>query len=258
MTLDLESSQGILNSIKLITASPENWNQARFDSVHVAIVSLAACGELDKNINEDKSHLANLLTASTALLQYKADSIFQLSSYSGYQQMCKDLEFLKAKHRDWISADIPVENRNISLDFVSELFTEYARVLTLSKSSFAKSPKILNNYKLQAYNLSYEPTQNSIERNKYYSKYFSNNSAITSAVSEFPSRLAASKKKYMDELETMIEKTAVTDSLSLIQLLTIQGEFNTMAKDASDDAIQVLSNFVEHYVEPVREQGNEN
>ena len=62
----------------------------------------------------------------------------------------------------------------------------------------------------------------------------------------------------MDELETMIEKAAVTDSLSLLQLLTIQSDFNTMAKDASTDAVNALSTFVENYVEPVKKEDNEN
>lgn len=258
ITLDLESGQGIINSINLITARPQNWNQARFDSVHVAIISLATCGELDKNIDEDKSHMAHLFTASSALLQYKADSVFRLSSYGEYQQMRKDLKFLQAKHKDWLNAGISVDTNNISLDFVSDLFKQYESVLNLSKSTFAKSPKILDNYKLQAYNLSYEPTKNKIEGNKHYSKYFSNNTAIVNGVSEFPRRLAASKKKYMDELETMIEKTAISDSLSLLQLLTIQSEFNTMAKGASDDAVNALSTFVENYVEPVKKEDNEN
>lgn len=258
ITLDLESGQGILNSINLITAKPQNWNQARFDSVHVAIISLATCGELDRNIDEDKSHMAHLFTASAALLQYKADSVFKMSSYGEYQQMCKDLKFLKAKHKDWLNAGISVESQNVSLNFVSDLFKQYESVLSMSKSSFAKSPKILDNHKLQAYNMSYEPTKNKIEGNKYYSKYFSNNTAIIKGVSEFPSRLAASKKRYMDELETMIEKAAVTDSLSLLQLLTIQSDFNTMAKDASTDAVNALSMFVENYVEPVKKEDNEN
>lgn len=258
ITLDLKSGQGILNSINLITATPQNWNQVRFDSVHVAIVSLATCGELDKNIDEDKSHMAHLLTASSALLQYKADSVFKMSSYGEYQQMCKDLKFLQAKHKDWLNAGISVETKNTSLDFVSDLFKQYESVLKLSKSSFAKSPKILDNYELQAYNLSYEPTKNKIEGNKYYTKYFSNNTAIVNGVSEFPSRLTASKNKYINELETMIEQTAVSDSLSLLQLLTIQSKFNTMAKGASADAINALSMFVENYVEPVKKEDNEN
>lgn len=257
IALDLNSGQGILNSIELITDSPDNWSQARFDSVHVAIVSLASCGELNKNINEDKSHMANLFTASAALLQYKADSVFRCSRYDGYRQMCKDLEFLKDKHKDWISAGVPVDDPNASLDFVSDLFSHYDNVLRLSRRTFEKTPEIMANYKLQDYNLSYTTTKNMIEGDKYYRRYFSNNSAITGAVSEFPNRLAASKKKYMDELETMIEKTAISDSLDLMQLLTIQGNFNSMAQGASQDAIDALVKFITNYVEPAKKEYNE-
>ena len=258
ITLDLESGQGILNSINWITSSPDNWTQERFDTVHIAIISLASCGELDRNINEDKKHMAHLFTASSALLQYKADSVFQTSTYSDYQQMCKDLKFLKTKHNEWVNAGIPVESENTSLNFVSDLFAQYESVLKHSKSNFAKTPKILANYKLQPYDLSYEKTQEKIEGNKYYSKYFSKNTSITSGVSEFPKRLYASKKKYMDELETMIEQTAVSDSLSLLQLLTIQSEFNKMAEGASQTAINSLSSFIEKYEEPEKKDGDEN
>lgn len=258
ITLDLQSGEGIINSIRLITEAPENWSQERFDSVHTAIISLAAAGALDQNINEDKSHMANLFTASAALLQYEADSVFRLSSYNGYSQMCKDLKFLKEKHGRWFEAGIDIEKKNPSLDFVSDLFAEYEKVLKNSKRTFSKTPIMLADYKLEPYNLNYTTTENSIKNNKYYTKYFSKNTAITNGIKEFPSRLSASKKKYMDELETMIEQTAVSDSLSLMQLLTIQGEFNTMARGASQEAIDALVKFVTNYVEPVKKENYAN
>lgn len=254
ITLDLQSGEGIINSIELITKTPENWSQERFDSVHVAIASLALAGELNVQISEDKSYMANLFTASAALLQYEADSVFKLSSYKGYSQMCKDLEFLKNKHGSWVNAGVPILDPNVSLDFVSDLFNEYEKVLKDSKRTFSKKPEILADYKLEPYNLGYTATETRIRNNKYYGKYFSKNTIITNGIKEFPNRLSASKKKYMDELETMIEQTAVSDSLSMMQLLTIQSDFNSMAKGSSQDAIDALVNFVANYVEPVKNE----
>ena len=256
ITLDLNSGEGILKSIEMITSSHKKWSQSVFDTIHLSIESLALSGELDRNINEDKKHLANLFTSSAALLKDKADSIFRLSEYKGYKQMKSDLNFLKAKHKAFLNIYVDIDENNPQLSFVSDLFKQYEYVLGASRSRFEQKAEILPDYKLKQYEKDAERTKRSIQNNKYYKEYFSNNIEIQKGMSEFPDRMAIAKKQYYVDLEQLVEQTSVTDSLSSVQLLKIQGEFDGMASNIAQDAVDRLLNYVMNYKEPTKNENN--
>ena len=73
---------------------------------------------------------------------------------------------------------------------------------------------------------------------------------------EFPNRISVAKKQYYVDLEQLVEQTSVSDSLSSAQLLKMQGEFDTMASNIAQDAVDRLLNYVMNYKEPTKNENN--
>lgn len=248
LQLDLKSGEGIIKSIEAITANPSNWTQERFDSINIAINSLASANLLNTNINEHLSHLGNLFTSSAACLEHQVDSIFRLSEYRGYSQMQSDLAFLKSYNQIFCDAGVSIDEDNASLAKVSDIFSQYEKVKSLSNSQFRKKAHFLEDYKL-----SYEGTKSSIENNRYYNIYFSHNSDILRGIKDFPARVKQSKEIYMSDLEKEIEEEAIEKKFSFDQLSETQSEFYKMAKGVNQKAIDKLDDFVINYVDPTKD-----
>lgn len=252
LQLDLKSGDGIIKSIEAITANPSNWTQARFDSINIAINSLASANLLNTNINEHLSHLGNLFTSSAACLEHRVDSVFRLSEYRGYTQMQSDLAFLKSYNQIFCDAGVSIDEENTSLAKVSDIFFQYEKVKSLSNSQFRKTAHFL-----EGYNLSYERAQSDIENNRYYGTYFSHNSEIQRSIKDFPARVKRSKENYMSDLEKLIEEEAIEKKFSFDQLSETQSEFYKMAKGINQEAINKLDAFVTNYVDPTKEDTQE-
>lgn len=243
--LDLKSGDGIRRSIDIISVSSA-WTQARFDSINTAINTLASAGALNRNINEDKKHLANLFTSSASCLERKADSIFRLPVYTGYAQMKNDLSFLKKFFAIYLNAGVNIDSINPSLVKVTDLFAEYDKRLKLSKYTFGQEAKYL-----VAYSQDYTNTEKSIKENgtpnEYWNNYFSHNTEIVSGVNAFPSRLSQSRYDYYSALEIIIEKKAIEENFSKEELESVEDRFYAMAKDYNQSAISKLKTFRENY-----------
>lgn len=245
VVLDLKSGDGIRRSIDIISV-PSVWTQARFDSINTAINTLASAGALNRNINEDKKHLANLFTSSASCLERKVDSIFRLPVYTGYAQMKNDLSFLNKYFAIYLNAGVNIDSINPSLVKVTDLFAEYDKRLKLSKYTFGQNAKYL-----VAYSQDYTNTEKSIKENgkpnEYWSNYFSHNTEIVSGVNAFPSRLSKSRSDYYAALEILVEKKANEENFSKEELEAVETTFYNMAKGYNQNAIDKLGRFRENY-----------
>lgn len=245
----LNTGEELSAAIDYITGDASHWSQELFDSVSNKISSLAAAGSLNKNLGEDKSLKERLFDASASMLRNHVDSVFRLSSYRGYSQMKRDLKFLQERNKLFYDADLMVDEINQNLKEVDDIFDNYETVLRLSQRQFRKRAVYLENY-----SLGYGATKSRIENNKYYSRYFCNNTEITRGVDEFAERVKNARYEYLSELVDTIKCVALRDSLSYGQLLDDQGVFFGYANGINQAAIDSLDQFVRNYVEPTREE----
>ena len=243
IVLDLKSGDGIRKSINIISTS-KTWTQERFESINTAINTLASAGAINRNINEDKKHLANLFTSSAYCLERKVDSIFQLSVYTDYAQMKEDLKFLQSYLPIYLDAGVNIDSTNTSLEKVADLFAEYDHRLELSRYTFAQKAVYL-----RAYNQNYTNTEKAIKDDSkgYWSKYFSNNKELVDALNDFPRRLSESRYNYYNKLEALIESKALKDNFSKQELENAEERFYYMAENYNQKAISKLETFRENY-----------
>lgn len=244
----IKSGEGVSLLIDYIVYDYSHWSQDKFDSIADKISSLAAAGDLDKNILEDKSLKERLFDSSTALLKRQVDSVFKLSTYVGYCQMKDDLRFLQERNRRYYEAGLNINEKNQALAEIADIFENYEKVLNLSRNSFRQRAVYLRNY-----SLSYAYTKERIEENKYYSKYFCHNSEITGNVREFPNRVRQAKYDYLSALEDSIEQRALREGFTYERLVDDQSRFYEFAEGVNQAAIDTLKKFVDQYEEPVEE-----
>lgn len=108
-----------------------------------------------------------------------------------------------------------------------------------------------------AYSGDYKPTKDTIESNKYYTIYFSNNSEITGGVKEFPTRLTSSKKNYYRELENLIEEKIVRDKMSETECYKLVADFQKLTKNNNQEAaFDKLNKFVTNYIKKLNTSKN--
>lgn len=246
----IKSGDGISMAIDYLTRNPIGWTQGMFDSIGDKISSLAAAGDLDKNMLEDKSLKERLFDSSAAMMKRYVDSVFRTSIYAGYAKMRSNLKFLQAKNKIYYNSGLTVDQNHQSLKEVEDIFRNYDEVLRLSKSQFRQKVTYFEDY-----SLNYSSTKNKIEDNKYYATYFCHNAEITSNVKAFPTRLKQARYDYLSQLEDTIEHVAVRDSFDYARLLNDQSRFYNMANGINQSAIDDLQNFVDNYQEPKKEDG---
>lgn len=244
----IKSGEGINVIIDYIIEDYSHWSQGKFDSIANKISSLAAAGDLDKRSLEDKSLKERLFDSSSALLRRQVDSIFQLSTYTGYHQMKNDLRFLQERNKMYYEAGLNIDQESQALSEVVDIFENYDNVLQLSKSQFRQRVVYFKNYAL-----GYSDTQRKIEGNKYYSKYFNHNAEITRNVRDFPNRVRQAQYDYLSVLEDSIEQRALREEFSYERLLNDQSRFYEFANGVNQSAIDELEEFVKQYKEPVEE-----
>lgn len=244
----IKSGEGINVIIDYIIEDYSHWSQGKFDSIANKISSLAAAGDLDKRSLEDKSLKERLFDSSSALLRRQVDSIFQLSTYTGYHQMKNDLRFLQERNKMYYEAGLNIDQESQALSEVVDIFENYDNVLQLSKSQFRQRVVYFKNYAL-----GYSDTQRKIEGNKYYSKYFNHNAEITRNVRDFPNRVRQAQYDYLSVLEDSIEQRALREEFSYERLLNDQSRFYEFANGVNQSAIDELEEFVKLYKEPVEE-----
>lgn len=244
----IKSGEGVSLLIDYIVYDYSRWSQDKFDSIADKISSLAAAGELDKNILEDKSLKERLFDSSTALLKRQVDSVFKLSTYVGYRQMKDDLRFLQERNRRYYDAGLNINEKNQALAEIADIFENYEKVFNMSKNRFRQRVVYLKNYSLD-----YAYTKEQIEGNKYYSKYFCHNAEIIGNVREFPNRVRQAKQDYLTNLEDTIEQRALREGFTYERLLDDQSRFYEFAEGVNQTAIDELKKFVDQYKEPVEE-----
>ena len=248
----IQSGEGISRAIDYLTEKPSNWSQTMFDSIANKISSLAAAGDLDRNILEDKSLKERLFDSSASLLKWKVDSVFRLATYSGYAQMRKDLKFLQNRNKLFYEAGLRIEQTNQFLNTVEDIFDNYDKVLSLSKSQFYQRVTYLKNYSLD-----YSSTKRNIEENRYYKTYFCHNAEIMRNIKEFPERVKSARFRYLTVLEDTIEAVVVRNGYTYKQLLDDQSKFYNYANGVNQKAIDELNLFVNNYVDPNEKSANE-
>ena len=249
ITLDLKSGEGIRKSINLIS-TPLNWTQARFDSINLAISSLASSGEIDQDEDEDKEFLADLFTSSALCLEHKVDSIFRLPVYNGYGQMKSDLVFLQEYLPKFLKIGVAIEPNNPSLVKVTDLFAEYDDRLKKSKRQFDIKAVYLNAYPYSEKHDYYKNAVKKITSDKpkaYWTTYFKHNTEIVSGVNAFPSRLSKSRSDYYAALEILVENKAIKENFSKEELEAVERTFYNMADGYNKEAIKKLEKFREDY-----------
>lgn len=247
--LDLKSGDGIRRSIDIISV-PSVWTQARFDSINTAINTLASAGALNRNINEDKKHLANLFTSSASCLERKVDSIFRQPVYTGYAQMKNDLSFLNKYFAIYLNAGVNIDSINPSLVKVTDLFAEYDDRLKKSQRQFDIKAVYLKAYPYSEKSDYYKNAVDKIKSDKpkaYWTTYFSHNTEIVNGVNAFPSRLSRSRSDYYAALEILVENKAIEENFSKEELEAVEKSFYNMATGYNQKAIDKLGKFRENY-----------
>lgn len=249
--LDLHSSEGVQSSIETIT-SGDNWTQARYDSINEAIARLASAGAIDKDMYQDEKLIKTLFTSSAVCLEKRVDTEFRrkCDKYRGVSQMNSDLMFLKKYHKLYLDNTINLDENNISLTKVEDILEQYDIVLTSSRYVYTKYSQQPDEIVLfKEFPLNWEITRDRIKNNKYYNVYFSNNKEITSGLSQLEGRWNNARRQYYMDMEALIEKKIVADSLSYDETLDMQSQFHRLAKSINQEATDKLDKFIDNYGE---------
>lgn len=238
---DIKDGDQLIDAIDSITSNTNLWTQERYDTLRTKINSLYAA----QVIESDATMLEYLYVQSVGCLKNRVDEEFKKPRYTNYPQLKSDLAFLKKDNDILYDEGVTKANPDPRLEKVQDIFTNYENVLNMSKYTFAQKAKIM-----QPYSGDYTSTKRAIENNVYYDEYFSKNSDITNGVKEFPSRLAASKSKYYNDLEELVEEEIVEQKMTKIECLKMFSEFEKKAKgQCPDSTITKLRNFVSNYNE---------
>ena len=236
---EIRDGSALNDAIESVTSNSNLWTQERYDTLRTKINSLYAA----RAIESAETPTEALYSLSVGCLDKRVDSEFKKPQYTQYHKLRSDLNFLKKENQFLYEQGAIGYKADPTLEKIEDIFDNYERVLSLSKSSFIQSPVFL-----KPFTGDYSSVKSQIENNKYYQNYFSKNSEIIRGVNDFPSRLSSARKNYYTGLEKEIENRIENNKLSSIECYKIVGDFQKMAESYNKSAFDKLNGFVTDYI----------
>ncbi len=184
---------------------------------------------------------------------HSLDSTMKTTKYNGlsyWMNLSKTIASRTAEYQKLFEA---LESPNPNLQRADSMITNYEKVLSLSKSTFGKTPN-----RIVPYDISYTLTEDKIKNNPFWQVYFRHNTELNQNISEFPNRLKSARYNYYNELKDLIIKRAGEDVPTASQLSYAVRRFNDMTTNDNQAARTELNEFFESYVEPEDQEPSNN
>lgn len=168
------------------------------------------------------------------------DSTMKTSVYKNLEDWSRLSKFIAKNTAEYKQIFDALESPNQQLEVTDDMIQQYYAVLQLSRSQFW-----LSAHSIKRFTGNYEPVEQMIKANKYWSTYFCHNVDITSGIREFPTRLRNARNKYYEDLKDLIIRKATEDSITSNQLNNAITRFQSF--DCQQSQKDALSNFLMGY-----------
>lgn len=233
---------------------PGNWNEED-------------CTTIDARINACKMYALIDAKQSTALKQklnsYSnkylfegVDELFRKTSYQGLDFWKSMLAYMQKQYDNYTAQQIPLASANMKKAQI--IIDDYKKVCSWANASGYATPEFLSKYPVNIANavLSYH---DKIKNEPNYQTYFKANTDLKKAMDGMQARMEASRVKYYDGLEKLVEEYIVKNELTEEEALDLQIRFNALDQSASHSsaAISKLQDFVDDYITKLMENENE-
>lgn len=233
---------------------PGNWNEED-------------CTTIDARINACKMYALIDAKQSTALKQklnsYSnkylfegVDELFRKTSYQGLDFWKSMLAYMQKQYDNYTAQQIPLASANMKKAQI--IIDDYKKVCSWANASGYASPEFLSKYPVNIANavLSYH---DKIKKEPNYQTYFKANTDLKKAMDGMQARMEASRVKYYDGLEVLVEEYITTNQLTEEQALDLQLKFNALEASSSHSsaAVSKLQKFVDGYINMLIEKENE-
>ena len=233
---------------------PGNWNEED-------------CTTIDARINACKMYALIDATQSTALKQklnsYSnkylfegVDELFRKTSYQGLDFWKSMLAYMQKQYDNYTAQQIPLASANMKK--AQTIIDDYKKVCDWANASGDATPEFLKKYPVNISSavLSYH---DKIKREPNYQTYFKANTDLKKAMDGMQARMEASRVKYYDGLEVLVEEYITTNQLTEEQALDLQLKFNALEASSthSSAAVSKLQKFVDGYINMLIEKENE-
>lgn len=233
---------------------PGNWNEED-------------CTTIDARINACKMYALIDAKQSTALKQklnsYSnkylfegVDELFRKTSYQGLDFWKSMLAYMQKQYDNYTAQQIPLASANMKKAQI--IIDDYKKVCSWANASGYASPEFLSKYPVNIANavLSYH---DKIKKEPNYQTYFKANTDLKKAMDGMQARMEASRVKYYDGLEVLVEEYITTNQLTEEQALDLQLKFNALEASSSHSSAAVgkLQKFVDGYINMLIEKENE-
>lgn len=233
---------------------PGNWNEED-------------CTTIDARINACKMYALIDATQSTALKQklnsYSnkylfegVDELFRKTSYQGLDFWKSMLAYMQKQYDNYTAQQIPLASANMKKAQI--IIDDYKKVCSWANASGDATPEFLKKYPVNISSavLSYH---DKIKKEPNYQTYFKANTDLKKVMDGMQARMEASRVKYYDGLEKLVEEYIVKNELTEEEALDLQIRFNALDQSASHSsaAISKLQDFVDDYITKLMEKENE-
>lgn len=242
----LNSAEDIDKAIDQLV-QPGNWTWDDCSTIDNKINSCRRYNVI--NDTQTKTLKQKLNSYSAKYLYEGVDALFRQSSYQGLQLWRDMLKNLQAQYDSFVSQGVELSVFNMTK--AKDLIDAYDTVYAWANASGSAKAKFLEKY---PYDISAAVTNycNKVTSHANYQTYFKNNTDLHKSMDGMAKRMEASRVKYYDALEVLVEKHITERNLTEEQALDTQLAFNALEPSTSthsEAAIRKLDEFVNNYID---------
>lgn len=250
----LNTYEDIEKAIEVLV-KPGNWNEYDCTTIDYRI---GICQMYSSIEPEDAVTLKRMLnTYSNKYLYDGVDSLFRQPSYQGLSFWKSMLAYMQKQYADYTYQEI-TRLFTSDMDKAQTIIDDYKKVCDWANASGDATPEFLKKYPVNISSavLSYH---DKIKKEPNYQTYFKANTDLKKAMDGMQARMEASRVKYYDGLEKLVEEYIVKNELTEEEALDLQIRFNALDQSASHSsaAISKLQDFVDDYITKLMEKENE-
>lgn len=233
---------------------PGNWNEDDCTTIDARINACKMYSLIDAN--QSVALKRKLNTYSNKYLYDGVDSLFRQTTYQGLSFWKSMLSYMQKQSDSYTQQQIQLASANMKKAEI--IIADYGKVYSWANAAGKATPEFLKKYPLDISSavLSYH---DKIKKEPNYQTYFKANTDLKKAMDGMRGRMEASRVKYYDGLEKLVEEYILKNELTEEAALDLQIRFNALDQSAahSSAAINKLQDFVDDYITKLMENENE-
>lgn len=234
---------------------PGNWNEDDCTTIDARINACEMYSLIDST--QTNALKEKLNSYSNKYLYDGVDSLFRCPSYKGLTFWRDMLSYMQKQYDYYIQQQVSLASSNMKKAKI--IIDDYDKVCQWAQASGYAKPKFLEKYPINiASEVNYY--KNKIQNEPNYKNYFKVNTDLKRTMDGMKARMEASRVKYYDGLEDLVEDHILKNELTEEEVLDLQLKFNALESSSSthsQKAIDKLSKFVTDYITALIEKENE-